>query len=163
WRAPRSAASPPYRGRRGSRASPRPGRCAPGRGGAAPLHPTGRDGAWPRVPRLVPSSLRHAGRGGTRTLVLTLSELLLDVRLGLVVLGLHLFLARLLVLAFLHVALLFRDVVCVLGLGFRDLALVAHGGVLLLVELGLGDLLLALGVGFADFLLVLVAHLVALR
>src|SRR6266850_962996 len=86
----------------------------------------------------------------------------LDVGLGPVVPGLGFLLAGALFLAFRGVALLLRDFVLVLGLGFCDLALVRRARVVLGLKLGLGDLLLALRVGFADFLLVGL-HRAALR
>jgi hypothetical protein len=78
------------------------------------------------------------------------------------VLRLGFLLAGALFLALLRVALLFRDLVLVLGLGLGDLALVGGRGVVLRLQLGLRHVLLALGVGFARFLLVAL-HLFALR
>src|SRR5437867_9391702 len=103
-----------------------------------------------------------ACRGSRRRLALAGGVFRLDVGLRAVVLRLGFLLAGVLLLAFLRVALLLRDLVLVLGLGFGDLALVRLGGLVLLLELGLGDSFLALGVGLAGFLLVAL-HRIALR
>src|SRR5919108_3268833 len=102
---------------------------------------------------------RRRTRGG---LALRGGVLRLDVGLGLVVLRLGVLLAGALFLAFLRVALLFRDLVLLLGLFLRDLALIRGRRVILRAQLGLRYLLLAFGVGLARFFLVAL-HVLALR
>src|SRR5437867_7154331 len=99
-------------------------------------------------------SFRGARRGSRGGFALRGGGLLLDVGLGLVVLRLGLLLAGALLLAFLRVALLLRDLVLVLGLLFLDFALIGRRRVVLRLQLRLRHFLLALGVGFAHFLLV---------
>src|SRR5258706_3887483 len=106
------------------------------------------------------SALLGAGRSRRRALAVA-RVLRFDVGPGALVLRLRFLLAGVLLLAFLGVALLLRDLVLVLGLGLVHIALVARRRLVFLLDLGLGDLLLALGVGLADFLLV-AAHGLAL-